>query len=196
MRRSGRKLFLMACLGWLVCPGVLRGQAPTIENTQMMGSMTAAPGSSQSRLGTMPGAGSMILGNQPGSGSMLLNRIGTAAPRVPAAITMPGQGMQIPQPTGITVPAPLPVPRAPLYGTLSLPTEEASEGPANGLTLDQAIEILVHNNPDLLSKRMEIPQARADILTASLRQPDTLRRQSACPLRSLQRSQAGRPDPV
>ncbi|MBV8487145.1 MAG: TolC family protein [Planctomycetaceae bacterium] len=70
---------------------------------------------------------------------------------------------------GITAPEPLPVPRAPLYGTLALPEEEESEGPAEGLTLDQAIELLVKNNYDLRSKYMEIPQARADILTASLR---------------------------
>ena len=61
------------------------------------------------------------------------------------------------------------MPRAPLYGTLALPTGEDGEGPADGLTLDQAIELLLTNNFDLRSKAMEIPQARADILTASLR---------------------------
>ena len=63
----------------------------------------------------------------------------------------------------------MPVPRAPLYGTLALPAGEDDEGPADGLTLDQAIERLVRENLDLRSKSMEIPQARADILTASLR---------------------------
>ena len=117
----------------------------------------------------MPGAGAMILGTQPGRDELLLNRIGTAAPRVPAAITTPGQGVQVQQPTGIAAPAPLPVPRAPLFGTLALPTEDEYEGPADGLTLDQAIELLIKHNYDLRSKFMEIPQARADILTASLR---------------------------
>ena len=111
----------------------------------------------------------MILGTQPGRDELLLNRIGTAAPRVPAAITTPGQGFQAQRPTGVAAPAPLPVPRAPLYGTLALPTEEEYEGPADGLTLDQAIELLIKQNYDLRSKFMEIPQARADILTASLR---------------------------
>jgi cobalt-zinc-cadmium efflux system outer membrane protein len=37
------------------------------------------------------------------------------------------------------------------------------------LTLDQAIDVLVRDNLDLRSKFMEIPQARADVLTASLR---------------------------
>jgi cobalt-zinc-cadmium efflux system outer membrane protein len=61
------------------------------------------------------------------------------------------------------------VPRAQLYGTLALPTTEGDDGPENGLTLDQAIDLLIHSNLDLQSKFMEIPQARADVLTASLR---------------------------
>jgi outer membrane protein, heavy metal efflux system len=63
----------------------------------------------------------------------------------------------------------LPVPRAPLYGSLDLPAREEGEGPADGLTLDQAIDRLIRENLDLRSKFMEIPQARADVLTASLR---------------------------
>ncbi len=42
-------------------------------------------------------------------------------------------------------------------------------GPPDGLTLEQAVERLLAANLDLLSKQFEIPQARADILTASLR---------------------------
>jgi len=42
-------------------------------------------------------------------------------------------------------------------------------GPPDGLTLDQAIDRLVHENLDLRAKQYEIPQARADELTASLR---------------------------
>jgi cobalt-zinc-cadmium efflux system outer membrane protein len=118
----------------------------------------------------MPGAGEMILGTQPGKDELLLQgRIGTAAPRVPASITMPGSTDQPARPRGITAPEPLPVPRAPLYGSLALPVGEDDEGPADGLTLDQAIERLIRENLDLRSKSMEIPQARADILTASLR---------------------------
>ena len=45
-------------------------------------------------------------------------------------------------------PQPLPVPRAPFYGTLALPKEE-EEGPSWGLTLDQAIDLLVRQNLDL-----------------------------------------------
>jgi cobalt-zinc-cadmium efflux system outer membrane protein len=53
------------------------------------------------------------------------------------------------------------------YGSLALTGED--DGPANGLTLDQAIERLIARNLDLRSKAFEIPQADADILTAGLR---------------------------
>ena len=43
------------------------------------------------------------------------------------------------------------------------------EGPANGLTLDDAINQLVRDNLYLRGLALEIPQAEADILTASLR---------------------------
>jgi outer membrane protein, heavy metal efflux system len=76
------------------------------------------------------------------------------APRTPA--------MQLAQPrlTVEEVPS--------IYGSLELPVS-ADEGPPNGLTLDEAIERLVRDNYDLRSKFYEIPQARADVLTAGLR---------------------------
>ncbi len=55
-------------------------------------------------------------------------------------------------------------------GALAMPDEEEEdEGPPGGLTLDTAINQLVKQNYDLRTKWMEIPQARADVLTASLR---------------------------
>src|SRR6185312_209068 len=60
----------------------------------------------------------------------------------------------------------------PHYGDLELPArpeEAAPAGTAEGLTLDAAIELLVHQNLNLLALRHEIDQAQADILTASLR---------------------------
>jgi cobalt-zinc-cadmium efflux system outer membrane protein len=117
----------------------------------------------------MPGAGELILGTQPGRDELLLGRVGTAAPRVPASIATPGQDMPVRPPRGIAAPAPLPVPPPQLYGTLALPVGEEGEGPVNGLTLDQAIDLLLKYNLDLQSMQMEIPQSRADVLTASLR---------------------------
>src|SRR5271157_1307354 len=163
MRRNRGASIFWSILGLLFLPELGWGQAPTVETTQISGAPILAPGSTQSRLGPMPGAGAMILGTQPGRDELLLGRIGTTAPRVPAAITTPGQAGRVQRPGGIRAPEPLPVPRAPLYGTLALPTGEESEGPADGLTLDQAIELLIKNNYDLRSKFMEIPQARADI---------------------------------
>ena len=55
----------------------------------------------------------------------------------------------------------------PAYGELDLPEE--MEGPANGLTIDTAIELLVKQNLDLEAYRLEIPMAEADLLTANLR---------------------------
>jgi len=70
---------------------------------------------------------------------------------------------------GITAPRPRPVPPTPLYGSLSLTEVAEDEGPANGLTLDMAIERAIRENLDLRSKYYEIPQARADVLQAGLR---------------------------
>ncbi len=130
---------------------------------------TARPGSMDSLLGAMPGSTGGGMGTQPGRGDMLFGRLG-AAPRVPTSISTPGGVYQGPPTQRLgTAPQPVPVPRAPFYGTLEVPKHEGMEGPPDGLTLDQAIETLVKHNLDLLAKRYEIPQARADVLTASLR---------------------------
>jgi cobalt-zinc-cadmium efflux system outer membrane protein len=55
----------------------------------------------------------------------------------------------------------------PAYGDLDLPEE--MEGPAGGMTLDTAIELLIKQNLDLQAYRLEIPLADADVLTANLR---------------------------
>src|SRR5262245_12422471 len=164
-----RGILLALCALWF--PVQSWGQAPTIETipTTRGDSTSGVPGSTQSRLGPMPGAGEMVLGTQPGRDELLLGRIGTAAPRAPASIATPGDQGPAPPSRGIAAPAPLPVPRVPLYGSLALPEEDGGDGPPDGLTLDQAIEWLVRENLDLRSKSMEIPQARADVLTASLR---------------------------
>jgi cobalt-zinc-cadmium efflux system outer membrane protein len=46
---------------------------------------------------------------------------------------------------------------------------EEGEGPEGGLTLEAAIERLLSASHDLAAKRQDIPKARADILTAGLR---------------------------
>jgi cobalt-zinc-cadmium efflux system outer membrane protein len=56
----------------------------------------------------------------------------------------------------------------PIFGPLELPSEE-DESPVEGLTLEQAIARLIVNNHELRNKYFEIPQARADVITANLR---------------------------
>ena len=88
---------------------------------------------------------------------------------MPTSITMPGGTYQGPQANPTIGPLqPIPAARPLLYGTLELPKTEGDEGPTNGLTLDQAVDLLVRQNLDIRAKFLEIPQAR-DVLTASLR---------------------------
>jgi cobalt-zinc-cadmium efflux system outer membrane protein len=73
------------------------------------------------------------------------------------------------QAAGIAAPAPKPIFSAPSYGSYAIPTGPEDDGPPDGLTLDQAIELMIRENLGLRSKFMEIPQAQADILNAGLR---------------------------
>jgi cobalt-zinc-cadmium efflux system outer membrane protein len=57
----------------------------------------------------------------------------------------------------------------PNYGLLDRVIGEEDQGPAEGMTLDLAIDRMVRENLDLLSKSYEIPQAEADVITANLR---------------------------
>jgi cobalt-zinc-cadmium efflux system outer membrane protein len=82
---------------------------------------------------------------------------------------MPPSGTVTAQQEGIRPPQAPPLTGPAIYGSLSLPTEVAAEGPPNGLTLDAAIDRLLAENLDLRAKFMEIPQAQADILNAGLR---------------------------
>jgi cobalt-zinc-cadmium efflux system outer membrane protein len=65
-------------------------------------------------------------------------------------------------------PQALPAPPPKFLGALELPEGE-DEGPPDGMTLDAAMDRLVRASYDLRTKSFEIPQARADVLTASLR---------------------------
>lgn len=81
----------------------------------------------------------------------------------PSRAMTPGQADILPPPT--LAPAQTPTP---LYGVLEIPAI-ADEGPPNGITLDQAIERLVQDNPDLRTRFKQLPKAQADIVTAGLR---------------------------
>jgi cobalt-zinc-cadmium efflux system outer membrane protein len=103
--------------------------------------------------------------NQPG-GSIIGSRPGSMRPRVPI-----NKRQQVPQATP-SLPAPLrpQVPARPVYvpNAWSLLFELEDEGPAAGLTLEQGIDRLVRASISLRAKALDIPQARADVLTAGM----------------------------
>ena len=109
----------------------------------------ASPGSDTARLGER-----VLVNPPPGVLS------GAAAP--------PGEHPRVAERPHIVPPASLPAQKAPLYGPLEVPGGE-EEGPADGLTLDAAIDRLIRTNYDLLTKFQEVPKAQADVLSAGLR---------------------------
>jgi cobalt-zinc-cadmium efflux system outer membrane protein len=144
----------------------VRAQAPTIPHA-----MSTDPGSTNSLLGVAPGSGADVLGDAPGAGAMILSgRAGVSTPRVPTTVASPsGTASPTASQRAIRPPAPLRPPAPGIYGSLSLPAVIDYEGPPHGLTLDMAIDRLLHANLELRSKFYEIPQAQADILNAGLR---------------------------
>lgn len=164
MGKRHRVLFWGLLAGCLAVPGRVWAQGPTIS-----GDTPAAPGGTDTLLGTPPGAGGSPLG-QSGAGAQYLGgRPGPTAPHTPTSVTQPGGG-QLPQITpAIAPPTDLQPATLPIYGSLAVPALAEEEGPATGMTLDQAIDRYVRENLTLRAQFMEIPQAEADILTASLR---------------------------
>ena len=117
----------------------------------------------------MPGAGGNPFGMSPGTDPQFLGgRPGSSTPHVPSSITLPAGGLQAPMPA-LLAPSRLKITDVPLYGPLEVPANGEEEGPADGLTLDAALDRLLHDNLDLAARRWQVPAARADVLTASLR---------------------------
>lgn len=129
----------------------------------------SAPGSLESNLGPAPGTDAGPFGIQPGQDQPLMGAGGgTGVPRVPASISTPDEAPTL-RTRALGAPEPLPVPPARLYGSLSLPETDEAEPTPGGMTLDDALDRMIRENLELRSKSLEIPQARADVLTASLR---------------------------
>ena len=145
--------------------GAAWGQAPTLPEGS-----NPVSGTNRSLLGPVPGSGGGSFAAQPPSaGQILGGRPGTATPRVPTSISTPGAGAtQPPAPTVLALPNVPALTEVPLFGNLEL-AAGGDEGPADGLTFDTALDLLIRNNLDLAARRFEIPAAQADILTASLR---------------------------
>ncbi len=127
-----------------------------------------------SRLGPAPGTGANSLGSGPGGGEELLEgRLGAPGPRfMPDPLPM-GNRSTMPGPVygseSVGTPGRKVSGTVSTHGLLALPTAVEDEGPADGLTLDQAIDRLLRKNLDLVTKAYEIPQAESDVLTAGLR---------------------------
>ena len=139
------------------------GQGPTLPDALPSRSRPATS------LGPTPGAGGGSSGLGGGDDEILGGRAGSTTPRVPTSISRPSGAFTRPEPKGL---AASPTERdnaVPLFGSLAGPVGEAADTTAGGLTLDDAIERLVRCNLDLKARQFEIPQARADVLTAGLR---------------------------
>ena len=140
-------------------------QGPTIDTPDL-----GSPGSGSSPFGRTPGGGGAgpagppdsLLGGRPGP---------TSFKGITSAISSPGMnlGSSLFAQQGVSPTANLPAASIPASGPLSIPPTEENPGPPDGMTLDQAIDRLIQANLDLKSKFFEIPQAKADILTSSLR---------------------------
>jgi outer membrane protein, heavy metal efflux system len=176
IRRRGL-VFVLALCGWA---SRAAAQGPTVDTSVPVlpggigSSLGPAPGSGNSALGTPPGAGgSAPSTNLPGAGGVLGGRAGPYAPKgVPTSITTPGTQAgptQLQMPLSAPQPQPVAPGSQPTYGALEMTGGPAQEGPADGLTLDQAIEITLQRSLDLRQKFVEIPMARADTLQANLR---------------------------
>ena len=167
MRTRHRALARIAVVAGVVSLGgaQVRAQGPTI-NTASPGN----PGSGSSPFGKTPGAGGG--GTPSGNNSLLGGRAGPTTPKgISTSISRPNSAMgtSLFAQRGVAPTENTPAATIPASGPLGVPPTEEDPGPPDGLTLDQAIDRLIHENLDLKSKFYEIPQAKADILTASLR---------------------------
>ena len=130
------------------------------------------PGGMEPSLGPGPGAleadnlsapGGGVIGGRRRSGRVPRSGQGSR-PGLRSAATS-SRGMRIPE----TLPAPNPGRQLAISTTVFDRTLADDAGPANGLSLDAAIEQMIEANLDVQALRQELTQADADILTAGLR---------------------------
>jgi cobalt-zinc-cadmium efflux system outer membrane protein len=163
-RRRALPWYLLVTGAVALSQSTARAQGPTIDTPDL-----TSPGSGASPFGKTPGAGGAGPAGPPDS--LLGGRAGPSFPKgIPTSISTPGMmaaGLFSQQ--GVARPADIPAATIPAAGPLAMPPTEEDPGPENGMTLDQALDLLIKNNLDLASKFYEIPQAKADILTANLR---------------------------
>ena len=178
--RRGAFAGLAGVLVWALLAGRAGAQAPTVDT-----SVPGLPGSAGSSMGPPPGGGLLGAGDVAGIGrerrgvptcpapGCWAAAPGRANPKgIPGSITTPGRSARARPRCSSRSPPPQPQPvgptTSPFAGTLDLPSTE-DDGPPDGLTLDQAIDVTLERSLDLRQKFIEIPMARADILQANLR---------------------------
>ena len=122
------------------------------------GLLGPSPGSNPGAFQNSPGAA--VLGGRPGAGA---SRAPTSISQPPAGVNPSGGRATIAKPPDLASNQPV------NPGPVGIPNVVEYEGPEDGLTLDAAIDRLLRENLFLRAAAFEIPQADADILTASLR---------------------------
>ena len=170
----------MMAIAW---PSLVGMPAARAQQAELDSSVPALPGGAASSLGSSPGAGASALGTSPGAGAsgpitnqpaapILSGRPGPTTPKgITGSLSNPGAAQG---PTALQMPVTAPESQqvgpssAGFAGTLDIPSTE-NDGPPDGLTLDQIIDITLARSLDLRQKFIEIPMARADVLQASLR---------------------------
>lgn len=163
--RDGQNLHAAVIFWSFLAASLAHAQEPTIVNKGRLPQLRQ----NESSLGIMPGSGGNLSGNAPDASRPIIGGApGATTPIAPPSLSDPSAGgYQNLGGRGIGATPELPPPELPLFGVLALPGKE-DPGPPNGLTLDAALERMVMANLDLRSRFLEIPQARADVLTAGL----------------------------
>jgi len=100
-------------------------------------------------------------------GTLLGNRPGPSIGRTPPSAYQRLDLLPTSRPDRL-LPPPT-IPDFPLPLSPSAPATEGLLGDPDGISLAEAIEQMIHCNPNIASARSEIEQARADIITAGLR---------------------------
>ncbi len=171
VRRGGPHLVALAVLAAGLIPGTTaRGQ-----NAQFNVDDPTRAGGTRSLVGPALGAANFADG-APVAVTPLSGKAGSRGTHAPlAGVTnprVPGGGAFEPAAFRFQAAAPAPLPN---YGSLALPNQpgislgQDAYGPEDGLTIGAAIAILINQNLDIQAARLEIPMARADVVTAGLR---------------------------
>jgi len=120
-----------------------------------------------------PGDGSSVLGGSSGSAFSQSTQIIGGPPGASVARNPPRNFNPVPlplQPPGADQPrVPSPPPTRVEIFPRNKGTLDSVDGPSTGISLDEAIQLLINNNLDLRARYSDISQADSDVLTASLR---------------------------